>query len=106
MVQTWGESYAEVSAVIQGLSKDKASKSSAQHDKTTEGLLYSVLVDTEGARSAFALINTSVRDDYRHLVSCIEQLCGAKYETLVPKARRQLLWLVSELVRPSTRTIT
>ena len=26
----------------------KASKSSAQHDKTTEGLLYSVLVDTEG----------------------------------------------------------
>ena len=35
----------------------------------------------------------------RHLVKCIEELCGIKYETLIPKARRQLLWLVAEVAR-------
>ena len=75
-----------------------ASRSPEAHTEVTLGLLYTALTDHRRARTAVELLGSVVRDNYRSASSGLATLTGTKYARLLPKCRRQLVWLAGQLV--------
>lgn len=75
------------------------SKDNKQHEEITLGLLYIILTDSTQAQKTYRDLTLIARDGLAFVVSSIIQLIAEKYQKMSEISKRQLLWMLRELVK-------
>jgi integrator complex subunit 3 len=75
------------------------SKDNKQHEEISIGLLYIILTDSQQAQKTYRDLTLIARDGLAIVVSSLIQLIAEKYQKISELSKRQLLWLLRELVK-------
>lgn len=81
--------------VLQGL----VCKHEKQHEDISLGLLYSILTDVTMASKAYRDLTLLTRDGLMFAINSLSELVAVKYQRLSEIAKKQLMWIIRELIR-------
>ncbi|KAJ1971613.1 hypothetical protein H4R35_005163 [Dimargaris xerosporica] len=91
-----GKSDLEIHQVLQ----DHASQNMKHHADLVNGLLYTILTESDQAGSCFRYLNVVTRDGYALVLANLRHFsCSLKFALMRPLARSQLFWLIGQLTQ-------
>lgn len=74
-------------------------KHEKQHEDVSLGLVYTILTDVTGSLKAYRDLTLITRDGLLFAINSLSELVAIKYQRLSETAKKQLLWLIRELIR-------
>lgn len=104
---TWRNAYTELQKSLTSASEQetnnalqtKVAESTDKHNEIVLGLVYSVLTTAQTSAQHFRYLSLVVRDGFAFAVISLKRLIIDKYPKLQDTCRRQLIWILQELIK-------